>query len=353
MSAQSLIDVVSAAGAQWHSYRDELSIPYAFGDVQAEYSALSQRAGLHYSGHWGRLVFTGSDHVDFLHRMTTNHFLDLGDRFGLQAVFTEQRGRIVDWATFYHRDLQTLAIVSPAAHMKVRDWLDRFLFTEEVTISDLTADTSAFELLGPDAYSIAEESLDLSLDGVQPHQTISYPLAPDLWITALQSPWRGLRLVGRNEALVKCWNLLTEAGASPAGERAWNIQRIELGHPLSGNELNEEHNPWEAGLYQSIHMNKGCYIGQEVIARLDTYDKIKQHLVGIACETDSLPEAGTVLLAEEKAVGAVTSSAYSPSFGPIALAYVRRGFSVPDTVLTRADNSHQCRVQSLPFQAAC
>ena len=61
--------------------------------------------------------------------------------------------------------------------MRVRDWLDRFLFTEEVTISDLTADTSAFELLGPDAYSIAEESLDLSLDGVQPHQTIPYPLA--------------------------------------------------------------------------------------------------------------------------------------------------------------------------------
>ena len=103
--------------------------------------------------------------------------------------------------------------------MRVRDWLDRFLFTEEVTISDLTADTSAFELLGPDAYSIAEESLDLSLDGVQPHQTISYPWPQIFGSQHYSHLGEGCAPVGRNEALVKCWNLLTEAGASPAGER--------------------------------------------------------------------------------------------------------------------------------------
>lgn len=353
MSTQSFIDVVSAGRAQWHSSCKDRPIPYNFGEYREEYEAICQRAGLHYSGHWGRLLFTGSDHVDFLHRMTTNHFLDVEDRSGLQAVFTEQRGRIVDWGIFHRRDQQILSIVSPDSHKKIRDWLDRFLFTDDVTISDLTEETSSFELLGPDAFGIAEECLSLSLEGVQPYQSVPYPPAPDLWVTVLQSPWQGLRLVGSNETLIKCWHLFTEAGVPSAGERAWNTRRIELGYPLSGSELSEEHNPWEAGLAQAIHMNKGCYIGQEVIARLDTYDKIKQHLVGITCEADSPPDTGTVLLAEEKPVGTITSGVYSPAFGPIALAYVRRDYSRPDTVLKLAEGSHRCCVQSLPFIQAC
>ena len=353
MSAQSLIDVVSAGGARWHSPREDHSIPYDFGDYGKEYEAICKRAGLHYSGHWGRLLFTGSDHIDFLHRMTTNHFFDIEDHCGLQAVFTEHRGRIVDWGTFHRRDQHILSIVSPASHNKVRDWLDRFLFTEEVEISDLTGETSAFELLGPDAFGIMEECLNLSLEDVKPCQSVPYPPAPDLWITVLQSPWQGLRLVGSDETLIKYWHLFTEAGLPPAGERAWNIRRIELGYPLSHSELNEKHNPWEAGLAQAVHMNKGCYIGQEIIARLNTYDKIKQHLVGITCDVDSPPNTGTVLLAEGKPVGAITSSVYSPKFGPIALAYVRRKYSTPDTVLKLAESSHRCSVQSLPFQKAC
>lgn len=349
MTTHALRDVLTEQGAQWDQHIDGASAPCDYGDSTAEYAAVTQRAGLHYIGHWGRLLFGGADYIDFLHRMTTNHFVNLQNGAGLQAVFTENRGRIVDVGAFYRRDGHTLAVVSPAARQSLPAWLDRFIFSEDITIEDIGEATSAFDIMGPEALALTSQVLNLPSEPSAPHQLVDCPSHPSMWLSALADPSAGLRLIGTPDILAALWRALGAAGAHPIGERTWNVRRIELGIPLADGELNDEHNPWEAGLGEAIHMNKGCYIGQEVIARLDTYDKIKQHLVGLVVSAAAPLPAGTQLFSDNAAVGTVTSSALSPSFGPIALAYVRRAHAAPGTQLSLAGDKGTATVQALPF----
>ncbi len=352
MSTASISECISESGAQWHVQDNDICAPSDFGNPSAEYEAVSQQCALHYAGHWGRLLFSGSEHAAFLHRMTTNHFLELRNEQGFEAVFTENRGRIIDVGTFYHRADQTLGIVSPANRQAIPNWLDRYIFAEDITIDDIGDSTSSFELIGPETGAFAAALWGISLEDLPPHQ-LAHCDDPQLWIAKLDLPWTGLRLIGPSETLASLWRIITERGISPLGETAWNLRRMELGIPLFNSELNEEHNPWEAGLGRAIHMNKGCYIGQEVIARLDTYDKVKQHLVGLSIEPETLPAPGTTLYGEQGPVGAITSSAQSPAFGSIALAYIRRAYCTPGTLLHLGNNGLSCRVHALPFSALC
>ena len=125
--------------------------------------------------------------------------------------------------------------------------------------------------------------------------------------------------------------------------------RVEQGRPRLGRELTQSYNPWEAGLDRAIHLDKGCYIGQEVIARLDTYDKVKQHLVGLRLSTAELLATEQPLRDGGREVGRITSAVHSPRFGPIALAYVRRRACAVGTVLDVGEA--RATVVALPFSA--
>jgi folate-binding protein YgfZ len=143
---------------------------------------------------------------------------------------------------------------------------------------------------------------------------------------------------------------LAAAGAEPVGPDAVEALRVELGIPAFGKELGESYNPLEAGLLPLISFTKGCYIGQEVVARLNTYDKVKKRLVGLRWNGES-PEAGAPLLMEGKQAGVMTTSARSPRFGGIGLGYVRKAHATTGTELI-ADSSGgptPVRVAALPI----
>jgi tRNA-modifying protein YgfZ len=315
----------------------------------SEYQAALSGAALRSANTYGRLQISGSDHLNFLHRMTTNHFESLESGCGIEAVFTENRGRILDCCTFYHRNDQTLAVLSPPARTTIPTWLDRYIFAEAIELLDITDSTSMFELIGPQAIALVQQVTGADLAPLQTHQLIK--TNEDLWLSAL--PWAGqmgLRAIGPTAEITQLQQQFTQAGAQILSDDLWEVLRIENGIPLHGSELNEDHNPWEAGLGRAIHMNKGCYIGQEIIARLDTYDKIKQHLVGIVFAGESVPKAGTALQSDGHNAGVITSSALSPALGPIALAYVRRSYCTPATKIQTIDGKHSGQISSLPLQ---
>jgi len=319
-------------------------------ETNKEYQAAASGAALRRANAYGRLLTSGSEHLGFLHRMTTNDFESLEHGYGIEAVFTESRGRILDCCTFYHRDGNTLIVLSPPARTSIPAWLDRYIFSEEIDLLDTTDETAMFELIGPQAAPLVQQVLDANLAELQPHQLLAVEPDQDLWLSVL--PWadlKGLRAIGPIHAIANLQQQFIEAGAALICDEVWDILRIERGIPLHGSELNEEHNPWEAGLQRTIHMNKGCYIGQEVIARLDTYDKIKQHLVGLTFAAESLPSPGTALQSDGHGAGSITSSTFSPTLGPIALAYVRRAYSKPGTTLQSADGDLSGQVCPLPF----
>ena len=308
--------------------------------------------------HYTRLLFSGPDHLDLLHRLTTNHFLELPPGEGLEAVFPDNRGRIVCCGSFTRLDPDTTLLVIPSSNgERLVEWLDRYIFNEEVSICNLTPKTAAIELIGPE--SIA------SLSGVCPMVEGGRKLisAHHLITTTSQDPWlvglqygrlTGVRVMGNSAVLETLLSQLHVAGTVQLSENGFEIIRVEEGCPALERELTEEHNPWEAGLDRAIHLGKGCYLGQEVIARLDTYDKVKQRLVGlrmrVACQTRG---SSRLVSSDGRNAGKLTSSVLSPTItSRIALAYVRNQFCTPGTelVFEEGDGSHSpVFVSELPF----
>ncbi len=309
-----------------------------------EYHAARAGAALRDAQASFRLYMRGADHLDFLHRMTSNDFHNLQMGHGLEAVFIEQRARILDLATCYRGPDATALILSSDSRTTIPAWLDRFIFAEALELADQTDETAMFELVGPHADQLVARTLETDLAKFQDHQLLDPQVADDLWLARMTGP--GLRAFGPPDAVKDLWQRLAAAGARPIGSETWKILRVEQGLPLLGRELTQEYNPWEAGLGRAIHLDKGCYIGQEVIARLDTYDKVKQHLVGLRLSAE-LPSTGQPLRDGAREVGRITSAVHSPSLGPIALAYVRRSACAEGTALD-ADGA-QATVVPLPF----
>ena len=310
-----------------------------------EYHAARAGAALRDAQASFRLYMRGADHLDFLHRMTSNDFRNLQIGHGLEAVFIEHRARILDLATCYRGPDATALLLSPASRSALPPWLDRFIFAEALELADRTDETAMFELVGPHAARLVAHALDADLAKLRDHQLLNPQVADGLWLARTAGP--GLRTFGPPAAVEALWQCLAAAGARPIGAATWEILRVEQGLPLLGRELTQNYNPWEAGLGRAIHLDKGCYIGQEVIARLDTYDKIKQHLVGLRLSAAELPPTGQPLHTGARQVGLITSAVHSPSLGPIALAYVRRSACAEGTALDAG--GAQATVVSLPF----
>ncbi len=310
-----------------------------------EYHAAHTGAALRDAQASFRLYMRGADHLDFLHRMTSNDFHNLPIGHGLEAVFIEQRARVLDLATCYRGPDAAALILSPDSRAAIPAWLDRFIFAEALELADRTDETAMFELIGPRAAQLVARALDAELAQLQDHQLLD-PQVPDgLWLARTAGP--GLRAFGPPDDVKALWQRLAAAGARPIESETWEILRVEQGLPLLGRELTQNYNPWEAGLGRAIHLDKGCYIGQEVIARLDTYDKVKQHLVGLRLAAAELPAMGQRLRDGAREVGCITSAVHSPSLGAIALAYVRRSACAEGTVLDAG--GAPATVVSLPF----
>ena len=326
-----------------------LGAPSSFGDPQAEYAAARGAAAVRDASHLGLLRVGGADHLDFLHRMSTNHFRNAAVGEGLEAVLPDSRGRILELGAFYRLEAETtFAVLGPGGQSETPAWLDRYLFSERV---EFAADggTALIELSGPQAGTALQAACGIALEGAADLARAGSSGGVELW---RHDQWGlpGLRAFGPADALGGLWESLVGAGAVPLGETAFESLRLEHGQPAKGHELTDGHTPWEANLGRTIHMDKGCYIGQEVIARLDTYDKTKQYLGGLLLPAGALPDAGTPLTLDGRGAGRLTSAAYSIGLGRnIGLAYLRRDHVQPGTLLRLGDDGPEAQVVELPL----
>ena len=137
-----------------------------------EYHAAHTGAALRDAQASLRLYMRGADHLDFLHSMTSNDFHNLQLGHGLEAVFIEQRARILDLATCYRGPDATALILSPASRSTIPAWLDRFIFAEALDLADRTDETAMFELIGPQAAQLVARVLNADLAELQDHQLL-------------------------------------------------------------------------------------------------------------------------------------------------------------------------------------
>ena len=293
-----------------------------YSSVQDEYIAATEGVGLTNRSYLGRLKVGGVDAIDLLNRLSTNKLDDLalGDMMG--TVLTTNKGRIIDLLYVLRQDDDLLVLTGPDTRQRVAEWIDFYTFIEDVTVEDATDATAMLSLLGPVATAILPALADVSLYG---SATLTIDGIETLALRTDFAGTDGYDLITSAQHADALWNALTDMGATPVGADALQLARIMNGVAGYDSELTEDYNPLEAGLIRFISFNKGCYIGQEVVARLNTYDKVQKHLVRLSWDADAAPELPVALLNDGRNVGALTTAATAlDGNGCIGLGYVRK-----------------------------
>lgn len=320
--AASLQEVQANLGATLTTMA-EMTVPATFGNDAAAIAATQSAVALYDRSHWGRILVSDGDRLRFLHNQTTNAFEGRKPGEGCDTVFVNSTARTLDLATAYVLEAAVLLLVSPHRRQFLLQWMDRFIFfADKVKLQDITPATAAFSLIGPESRAIAEHlgAADLldQPDGTHRTYTVNGATVRIAVGSGLALP--GFTLIADAVHAADLWTALVAAGAIPLGETAWEQLRIIQGRPAPDHELTEDFNPLEAGLWHTISLSKGCYIGQETIARLHTYRGVKQQLWGVKLAAGVPP--GSPLTADGERVGILTSCTPTDQ-GYRGLAYLR------------------------------
>ncbi|KKI98812.1 CAF17-like 4Fe-4S cluster assembly/insertion protein YgfZ [Prochlorothrix hollandica] len=303
------------------------AVPQTFGREAEAIAAVHQDQGvvLCDRSHWGCLDVLDRDRLRFLHNQSTNNFQTLQPGQGCETVFVTATARTLDLATAYVLADRVRLLLSPNRRQQIHDWLDRYIFPfDKVKLVDCSGEVGIFSLLGshcgawlqqlgiPDLPSAPHSHLTTEFQGSTVHLAQGSGLATE-----------GYTLLVPGEQAAAAWHSLTETPGTPAlplGRQGWEQLRIQQGRPQPDRELTEDYNPLEAGLWQTVSFDKGCYIGQETIARLNTYKGVKQRLWGLRFQGQ--PEPGTLLTVADQRVGKVTSVVPTAE-GSLGLGYIR------------------------------
>lgn len=273
---------------------------------------------------WGRIRLTGADRVRFLHNQTTNNIERLSAGEGCYSVFVTSTGRTIDLATVYAFDESLLVVVSPGMAKQLYDWMDRYIFfSDKVTLTNESEQTFLFTVLGEGAGAVLQQMGAAELVGKPAfaHQTVSLADIGEIEVAVGSDlAVEGYTLWGPKAQAEVVKQVALAAGARLAEAEEWETLRIQQGRPAAGRELTDDDNPLEAGLWHSISFEKGCYIGQETIARLNTYKGVKKRLWGLKLAGPVAPDAEVFV--DGAKVGKVCSVTAAEQ-GALGLGYLR------------------------------
>ncbi|MBX2992193.1 MAG: aminomethyltransferase family protein [Bacteroidetes bacterium] len=303
-------------------------VPLSYGSIEAEYDAAVNDIAMIDRSWVGRIEVTGADRLDLLHRLSTNDLLKAKAGQVVGTVFTTDKGRIIDFVHILIRDSSLLLLISPGNEETFSAWIDKFTILEDLQLKTVTHSTAMFSLIGPKATAFASslEEQPLQHNTLIENSSLPFP-ATILFRTEFKTDIIDIILASSDAA--RAWGYLLTVGTvstpKPIGIRAYQVFRISRGIPELGAELSDQFNPYEAGLSHAISFTKGCYIGQEVIARLDTYKKVQKGLWGIISSGDDAMQPGAEILENGDVIGKITSSTPDSIRGKrIGLAIVKK-----------------------------
>lgn len=297
-------------------------------DFNREYTALCGGRGIAELTDWSSVCVTGIDRKNFLHSFCTNDVKRLEPDNSCEAFFTNAKGKIVGHGVISCREDELVVVGAPGQASRLIEHLDRYVIREDVRLADATSTRSYW--IVPHELQNAEELLAVTWSFFGTATALVELASSDRVAT-----------IGKymNDRFIE------------VGPAALNAARIEAGLPLFGLDFDEGNLPQEIGRdTQAISFKKGCYLGQETIARIDALGHVNQRIVGLRFRGNDVPIAGTILTRNGAEAGRVTSAAYSPALGaPLALAMVRRGANVTGTRLD--STAGECEVIKLPIAA--
>ncbi len=283
-----------------------------------------------------QIELTGADRASFLHNLCTNEVRRLAPGTGREAFFTTVQGKTLGHGLIYVGDESLVLDTVEEQNERLLKHLDHYLVCEQVELHDRSARWG--ELLVSGAAIERVEHLAETALAAEPLANARCQLAGvPVWLRrASLISSTDLLISACIESLPTVCAKLAEAGWQPSGRKAFEAARIEWGFPWYGVDLTDANLPQElARDAQAISFVKGCYLGQETVARIDALGHVNKSLVGVGLDSMAPPAAGSEITQEGQTVGHVTSATYSPRLAAaLALAYVRRGNNVPGQELT-------------------
>ncbi len=324
-TATSHIEFLTSRGAV---IDESAEAPVHFGNPEKELASFTQSAALVDRTGRSCIVQEGADALDLLHRLTTNELISLEPGDACFTVMTTERGRIVDVLQVVHLEQGKLLLLSDSTGgQQTIDWIEKFTIIEDSAIRDGSTEQARFAVVGPRALELVNSAFGVELVRGRSSEQGDIILVASQWADCDR-----VDVVTPRTDSEAVWDRLAESGAIPAGDTSFQAARINNGVPVAQHELTEDSNPLEVRLNDLISFTKGCYVGQEVVARLDTYDKLQKRLV--AFESKTPLTLGAKLSSGGKRAGIITSVSPLVIGGTYTgLGFARRDFWANGTVL--------------------
>lgn len=329
----------------------------ANGTILPDYAAALHGVALHDASAAGRLWMHERDRAALLQRLSTNQIEVLYPGQGCRTVLCNHNGRIIDLLTVHVLDDQLLMVTSPQQYDTVTSLLRKnIFFNDKVRIAPAQQLLGQLTVYGPQLAPLLA-TLGFGKVLTRPlHSIVAGELAG---VTVWAAPTQplgggGVSLYMPTAACTAVANLLLAAGATPLGDTAYDILRIEAGYGVYGRELSLDYIPLETGLLDAISFNKGCYVGQEILARMESRNRLAKQLCHLRLHSPTgaplpaiEPAQPARLQVDGKEAGDLTSVTHSPRFGTLGLAYVRSAYSEPGTRVQIANSDFQGAVVTL------
>lgn len=291
-----------------------------FSDFEKEYKSFYNSAAVYDSSHSSIFFVTGKDAIEFLHRISTQDLMNLNDYSTTDTLFLNEKGRIIDRLKIIKFPDHLILIGSPDNAEKINRWIERYAVMDDIKVKNVTGSYIYLKLLGKkneilftllfgDQIKNAEKSKIYKYVSEQFQCWIFYnEIFPEhfgyeVFCDSIYAD-NLLKYINSNLEILN-FNFI--------GFNAYETIRIEQGEPTFPNEMNDSFNPYDVNLIKHVSFTKGCYIGQEVIARLDTYDKVRFNFSGFLLEKDYSFVDKTIYKKDETIVGQLTSKTFSPS----------------------------------------
>ncbi|MCG8448432.1 MAG: hypothetical protein MI725_02480 [Pirellulales bacterium] len=294
---------------------------------QAAYDAFTTGHGAIALSDWSVITLFGEDRARFLHNMCTNDILRLNNGEGCEAFCTDVKGKIVAHVIVLVLDKHVELLTAPGQAEKIIFHFERYVIREDVVIRNATDECCWVLFSGAKSKDFLETFASDNLAALEhPWQCVQTQFGDaDGVVTRAGLIWPPsylIRLPRRQGA-----SLLPKEVVLSDDRTIWNTLRLESSFPLYGVDFDSAHLPQEVDRNEvAISFNKGCYLGQETVARIDALGHVNRRLCLVRLAGSEVPQPGLKLLAGDKEVGEVTSSCWSPRYqAPLALASIRRG----------------------------
>ena len=358
MSLDSFQEFLSSHGAEYGELNGKKLVK-SYGDIISEYRSLTKSVALIDLTSRGCLAVLGADRVKYINGQITNEVMGLQSGQGCYAALVNAKAKMQSDLNIYRLEDELILDFEPGLIEIVKARLESHIVSDNVELVDVSPHFGLLSLQGPDTGK-ALASLGLSIP-TEPlsHVKVSQPDAGE-WFLMHNSRFGHLGCdlyIPRaylTKATERLFEVVVKQGGGLSGWEATEISRIESGIPRFGSEMDQNTLPPEVNIEaRAISYSKGCYIGQEIIARIRTYGRVNRTLVGFRFDQKLAEKVvpGTLLQDEEgKSVAKITSIAKSPKFGIVALGLARRTHADLGNVLNAKDLlDGRATITSLPF----